>query len=167
MKKNIFHQLKEKDIKDVLYIYNYHIEHSIGNFEEKKMSFVSFSKFINSINKKKLPFIVSKTNNIISGFAFLSQYRNKSGYRFTFENSIYIHPEFVNKGIGNQLLKELVKNCKKNKIIKNIIAVIGDSKNYNSIKIHKKNGFIKIGILKKVGFKKNKWIDSVYMQKKL
>ena len=50
-------------------------------------------------------------------------------------------------------------------IIKNIVAVIGGSKNHSSIKIHKKNGFIKIGILKKVGFKKNKWIDSVYMQK--
>ena len=103
--------------------------------------------------------------NIIIGFAFLQPFRSKSGYRFTFENSIYVHPKFINQGIGNILLKNLIKSSKKNNLIKSIIAVIGDSKNYNSIKIHYKNGFKKIGILKSVGFKKNKWIDSVYMQK--
>ena len=97
----------------------------------------------------------------------LNKFRNKSGYRFTYENSIYIDPIFMNKGIGAELLKNLIKISKKNKKIKNIIAVIGDSKNYSSIKIHSKNGFKKIGILRKIAFKKNKWLDSVYMQKTL
>ena len=65
------------------------------------------------------------------------------------------------------ILKKLIEECRKNKNIKNLIAVIGGSDNISSIKIHEKNGFKKVGILKKVGFKKNKWIDSVYMQKKL
>ena len=49
----------------------------------------------------------------------------------------------------------------------NRVAVIGGSDNISSIKIHIKNGFEKVGILKKVGYKKNKWVDSVYMQKKI
>ena len=167
MKNNLIRNINKKDIRKVLKIYNYHIENSLGNFEEKKISLREFNKLVSSILSKKIPFIVSEMNREITGFAFLNEYRSKSGYRFTFENSIYINPKYINKGLGNMLLKNLIKLSKKNKIIKNIIAVIGDSKNKSSITIHLKNGFKKIGTLKKIGFKKNKWIDSVYMQKKL
>ena len=167
MKNNLIRNINKKDIRKVLKIYNYHIENSLGNFEEKKISLREFNKLVSSILSKKIPFIVSEMNREITGFAFLNEYRSKSGYRFTFENSIYINPKYINKGLGNMLLQNLIKLSKKNKIIKNIIAVIGDSKNKSSITIHLKNGFKKIGTLKKIGFKKNKWIDSVYMQKKL
>ncbi len=167
MKKNIIRSIKKSDIESVLSIYNFHIKNSLGNFEEKKMELSKFKKIIKDIKSKKLPFIVFENSNIIIGFAFLNNYRNKSGYRFSFENSIYVHQKYMHQGIGNKLLKSLILSSKKNKMIKNIIAVIGDSNNHSSIKIHQKNGFKKIGILKKIGFKKNKWIDTVYMQKKI
>ena len=165
MNKESIRKIQKKDIKKVLYIYNYHIENSLSNFAEKKITLRNFSTLVNKIIRKKLPFIIYEKNNNILGLAFLDEYRYKSGYRYTFENSIYVHPDFMNIGIGSKLLKNLILYSKKNNNIKNIVAVIGGSKNHSSIKIHKKNGFIKIGILKKVGFKKNKWIDSVYMQK--
>ena len=167
MKKTNIRYIKNRDISSVLKIYNFHIENSLGNFEEKKPTIKQFLKLLNKIISNNLPFIVFEVNNKIIGFAFLNEYRSKSGYRFTYENSIYVDPIYMNKGIGTKLLKNLIEFSKKNKKIKNIIAVIGDSKNYNSIKIHEKNGFKKIGVLKKVGFKKNKWLDSVYMQKTL
>ena len=167
MKNNLIRNINTIDIKNVLKIYNYHIENSLGNFEEKKISLKKMKKLVSNILSKKIPFIVSEMNREITGFAFLNEYRSKSGYRYTFENSIYINPKYINKGLGNMLLKKLIILAKKNKNIKNIIAVIGDSKNKSSIKIHLNNGFIKIGTLKKIGYKKNKWIDSVYMQKKL
>ena len=64
-------------------------------------------------------------------------------------------------------MEELLKKCKKSIKIKNLIAVIGGTNNTISIKFHKKHGFKYIGTLKKIGYKKNKWIDSIYMQKKL
>ena len=149
------------------FIYNYHISNSLGNFEENIISLKLFKLKINEILNKRLPFIVCEIDKEIVGFAFLNEYRKKSGYKYSYENSIYVHHKFVNNGIGSILLKNLIKSAKKNKMIKNIIAVIGDSKNHSSIKIHLKNGFKKIGILKKVGYKKKKWIDSVYMQKQL
>ena len=103
----------------------------------------------------------------LSRIAFVNKFREKSGYRFTFEHSIYIKPNQTNLGHGTKILRELIKICKKNKKIKNLIAVIGGSNNIASIKIHEKNGFKYAGTLKKIGFKKNKWIDSIYMQKKL
>jgi len=160
-------KISQKDLREALYIYNYFIEHSFFNFEEHKITLQKFKSEYKKIISKKLPYLVAEINNRVVGLAYLNNYRFKSGYKYTFENSIYIHPNFTNKRIGSKLIKKLISLSKKNKNIKNIVAVIGDSRNKISIKIHKKIGFKKIGILKRIGFKKNKWIDSVYMQRQI
>ena len=155
------------EILEALNIYNHYIENSLSNFEEKKISIKSFVSLYKSLKKKKLPFLIAKKNNETIGVAFVNSFRDKSGYRFTHEHSIYVSPKHLNYGHGSMILEKLLKECKKNKNIKNLIAVIGGSDNVSSIKIHEKNGFKKVGILKKVGFKKNKWIDSLYLQRKI
>ena len=157
-------KIRKKDMVEALFIYNYFIENSFSNFEENQLSLKKFQNQYEKINKKKLPFLIAEYEKIIVGIAYLNNYRFKSGYKYSFENSIYVHHHYINQGIGSQLLKKLIFESKKNKNIKNIIAVIGDSSNKISINVHKKNGFRKIGILKKIGYKKRKWIDSVYMQ---
>ena len=157
----------KNEISKSLKIYNYFIEHSLSNFEEKKLSKSTFNLLLRKIKKNKLPFILAIENNEVIGLAFVNKFREKSGYRFSYEHSIYVDPEFINNGYGNKILKELIKICKKIAKIKNLIAVIGGKNNFASIKIHKKNGFDYIGTIKKAGFKKNKWVDSIYMQKRL
>ena len=159
--------ISEKDLKIGLQIYNYFITNSFSNFEEKELAYKNFISLYKKIKSNKLPFILAKKNKDIVGIAFVNKFREKSGYRFTFEHSIYVNHKYSNLGYGTLILKELVKLCKKNKNIRNLIAVIGGSDNNASIQIHKKNGFKLIGTLKKIGFKKNKWIDSVYMQRKI
>ncbi len=158
-------RITKKEISESLKIYNYFIINSSSNFEEKKLSEKKFNDLFTKCKSYNLPFLVAKKNGETLGVAFVSKFREKSGYRYTFEHSIYVDPKFLNKGYGSIILNELIKACKKNNKIKNLIAVIGGSNNISSIKIHKKNGFKYIGTLKKVGYKKNKWIDSVYMQK--
>ena len=158
-------KISEKDLKSAHKIYNYYITNSYSNFEEKKLSFKDFYKNYKNINDKKLPFLVALYGEKVVGIAYLNQFREKSGYRFTVENTIYIHNNYVNKGIGSKLLKALINLSKKNKNIKLIIAVIGSIDSQSSIKIHQKLGFKKVGKIKKVGFKKNKWIDSIFLQK--
>lgn len=159
-----FRALEEKDIVDVLAIYNYHIINGLSNFEEEPHTYENFKKTLDEIKRQELPCIVCSKEDELIGFSYLTKFRNKSGYRFSFENSVYVHHDYVGMGIGNKILIELVRLSEKNRNIKTIIAVIGnDSK--ASIKIHKKNGFNMIGIIKKVGFKKNKWLDAIYMQK--
>ena len=164
VKKNNF---TDNEISKALKIYNYFIENSFSNFEEKKLSKSTFNSLLTNINKNKLPFILAINDNKVIGLAFVNKFREKSGYRFSYEHSIYIDPNYINNGYGNKILKELVKICKKTSKIKNLIAVIGGANNFGSIKIHKKNGFHYIGTIKKAGFKKNKWVDSIYMQKRL
>ena len=135
--------------------------------KKKKLSKSTFNLLLKKIKKNKLPFILAFEDKKVIGLAFVNKFREKSGYRFSYEHSIYVNPDYINNGYGNKILKELVKLCKKIKKIKNLIAVIGGKNNFASIKIHKNNGFQYIGTIKKAGFKKNKWVDSIYMQKRL
>ena len=148
-------------------IYNYYIENSYSNFEEKKITYNKFYKNYKYVTLNKLPYLVALDSNKVVGIAYLNKFREKSGYRFSFENTIYVHHNYIKQGIGNKLLDKLIFVSKKNKNIKIIVAVIGSIDNKGSIKIHKKNGFVKKGILKKIGFKNDKWIDAIIMQKNI
>ena len=160
-----FRNLKTSDIESVLEIYNFHISNGFANFEEKPFLYSDFFDLCQSIINANLPFIVCYFNKKIVGFAYLSNFRNKSGYRYSFENSIYVDSDYAGKGIGSKLLEELLKISSKDSKIKNIIAVIGGKDPESSIQIHKKNGFMIIGTLKNIGFKKKEWLDAIYMQK--
>ena len=143
-------KISKQYLKDAHKIYNYYIINSYSNFEEKKISFNQFNKnYINVVNNK-LPYLVALKDKKVVGLAYLNKFREKSGYRFAFENTIYIHNKYIKQGIGSKLLKALIDNSKKNKNIKLIIAVIGSIDNQSSIKIHQKLGFKKVVKLKKV-----------------
>ena len=159
--------LLKKNLKDALRIYNYYVVHSYSNFEEKKVSLNDFTDNYRNITNKKLPYLAAMIDENLVGIAYLNKFREKSGYKFTFENTVYVHEEYLNKGIGTKLLKELINISKRNKNIKKIIAVIGGIDSAGSVKIHKKNGFKKVGIFKKIGFKNGKWIDAIFMQKNI
>ena len=159
--------LLKKNLKDALKIYNYYVVHSFSNFEEKKVSLNDFADNYRKITNKKLPYLAAMIDKDLVGIAYLNKFRDKSGYRFAFENTIYVHNNYLKKGIGSRLLKQLITLSKKNKEIKKIVAVIGSIDSVGSIKVHKKLGFKNCGRLKKIGFKKGKWIDSIIMQKDL
>ena len=159
--------LLKKNLKDALEIYNYYVVNSFSNFEEKKISLNDFTNNYRKITNKKLPYLAAMIDKDLVGIAYLNKFRDKSGYRFTFENTIYVHNNYLKKGIGSKLLKQLITLSKKNKEIKKIVAVISSIDSVSSIKIHKKLGFKNCGRLKKIGFKKGKWIDCIIMQKDL
>ena len=159
--------LLNQHLKEAHRIYNYYIINSYSNFEEKKVNFKDFNNNYKIITYKKLPYLVALDNKKVVGFAYLNKFREKSGYRFAFENTIYVHNKYIKQGIGYKLLKELIDISKKNKNIKIIIAVVGNIDSKGSLKIHQNLGFKKSGILKKIGFKNGKWIDSIILQKHL
>ena len=160
-------KISEKYLKDAHKIYNYYIINSYSNFEEKKLTYKQFQINYKNVIKNKLPYLVALSENKVVGLAYLNRFREKSGYRFAFENTIYVHDQHTRQGIGYKLLKELLYISKNHKNIKLIVAVIGSIDSKGSLKLHKKLGFKKTGVLKKIGFKNNKWIDSIFLQKKL
>ena len=164
MKLKVTHIL-ECYLKEAHELYNYYIINSFANFEENEVSYKDFCKNFKNITKNKLPYIVALDDNKVIGIAYLNKFRDKSGYKFAFENTIYVNNEYIKEGIGSRLLEKLIYFSKKNKNIKKIVAVIGGIDCKGSLRIHKKFGFKKSGVLKNIGFKKNKWIDAILMQK--
>ena len=160
-------KISEKYLRDAHKIYNYYIVNSYSNFEEKKLTFNQFHNNYDNIIKKNLPYLIALSEKKVVGLAYLNIFREKSGYRFAFENTIYVHDKYTRQGIGYKLLKELLYVSKINNNIKLIIAVIGSIDSKGSLKLHEKLGFKKTGVLKKIGFKNNKWIDSIFLQKNL
>ena len=160
-------KISKQYLRDAHKIYNYYITNSYSNFEEKKLTFNQFHKNYKNIVKNKLPYLVALSEKKVVGLAYLNRFREKSGYRFAFENTIYVNHQYIRQGIGCKLLKELLYASKKNKNIKLIVAVIGSIDSKGSLKLHEKLGFKKTGVLKKIGFKNNRWIDSIFLQKNL
>ena len=160
-------KISEKHLREAHKIYNYYIINSYSNFEEKKLTYKQFQINYKNVIKNKLPYLVALSENKVVGLAYLNRFREKSGYRFAFENTIYVHDQHTRQGIGYKLLKELLYISKNHKNIKLIVAVIGSMDSKGSLRLHKKLGFKKTGVLKKIGFKNNKWIDSIFLQKNL
>jgi phosphinothricin acetyltransferase len=98
--------------------------------------------------------------------AYADRFRDRTAYRFTLEDSIYIDPAHFRRGIGRALLKELIARCEALGY-RQIIAVIGDSANDGSLRLHGDVGFELCGVYKKVGMKFGRWLDVVLMQREL
>ncbi len=105
-------------------------------------------------------------NNTVCGYAYASQYKERSAYRFTVESSVYIAPDQLRCGLGKALMKEIIFQCTKLGF-REMMAIIGDSENYASISLHESLGFGHIGIAHGIGVKFDRPIDVVFMQRPL
>ena len=148
-------------------IYNFYVSESLISFEEEPTDIQYWHEKFNLLDELGLPFIVAVSNSSeILGFAYLAPWRQKSAYRSTAENSIYLNKSAIGYGLGPKLLSELLR-LGKLAGIKEVVAVISDSGAETSIEMHKKFGFKKMGHLPRVGFKLNNWLGVNLMQKSL
>ncbi|MFQ5380670.1 MAG: GNAT family N-acetyltransferase [Dehalococcoidia bacterium] len=108
-----------------------------------------------------MPVLVAETGGRIAGFAYLSLYRTKVGYRFTREDTIYIHGDFRGQGIGTQLLGALVARARELGLHCLIAAIAGE--NEPSIALHRRLGFTVAGTKKECGIKFGRWLDLTEM----
>jgi phosphinothricin acetyltransferase len=112
------------------------------------------------------PYLVAERGGEVIGYAYAGPYRTRPAYRFTVENSVYVRPGNLRQGVGQQLMAALLAECTQ-KGFRQVIAVIGDSANHASIRLHESLGFSLVGTLRNIGFKFDRWYDSVLMQRKL
>ena len=115
---------------------------------------------------KGLPYLVAELDGRVLGFAYCQWFKPRPAYRFSAEDSIYLHPDAAGKGLGKLLLAELARQAEAAGIRK-LIAVIGDSTNAGSVGVHRAAGFTPVGTLTSCGWKFGKWLDIVLMEKTL
>jgi phosphinothricin acetyltransferase len=155
-----------EDVPAIQAIYAWHVTHGLASFEEVPPDCAEIARRREDVLARKLPYLVAQEGVEVLGYAYAAPYRSRSAYRFSVENSVYVKHDAPRRGIGRALLSELIGRCQRLGL-RQMIAVIGDSNNRASIGLHAALGFHPVGILRDIGFKHGRWVDSVIMQKAL
>lgn len=157
------------DIATVTSIYEHYVLSSKATFEESPPNVDEMLQRREAVLAFGGPYVVavSDDDGSVVGYAYAGPYRTRIGYRFTCENAVYVRDGLGQRGVGCALMRALIDRCESTSRFRQMIAVIGDSQNVASVRMHEKLGFVNAHVLRSVGFKFGQWIDVVVMQRAL
>ncbi len=154
------------DTPAITAIYRHHVLHGLATFEVDPPDAAEMLRRHAAVLELGLPYLAAEINGRIAGYAYASVYRARPAYRYTVEDSVYVHDDYAGQGLGSALMPALITGCARAGR-RQLVAVIGDSGNLASIRLHEKFGFQHVGMLPAVGFKFGRWVDSVLMQREI
>ena len=157
---------RDDDVPAIAAIYAHHVLHGVASFEEEPPSADEMRRRRGEIVSRGLPYLVAERGDRVIGYCYAGRFRPRSGYRFTLEDSIYVDPAEVGRGIGRALLEQVLAHCE-TLGYRQMVAVIGGRETVASIRLHEVLGFTHTGLFEAVGFKFGRWIDIVVMQRAL
>ena len=157
---------RDADAPEIAAIYGYYVRTALATFETDPPDAAEMLHRLHLVADRGLPCLVAELEGCVAGYAYAAPYRPRPAYRFTVENSVYVHPDRQRMGLGRLLLTELIAVCEAAGS-RQMVAVIGDSANVASIGLHEALGFRRVGVLLNVGFKSGRWVDTVLMQRPL
>ncbi|WP_236790489.1 GNAT family N-acetyltransferase [Amycolatopsis sp. GM8] len=151
------------DLPAIAEIYAHYVEHSVATFDLTAPDETEWKQRFDT----ELPFLVARLDGEVAGYAYCAPWKSRPAYRHTVEDSIYLAPAAVGRGIGGRLLDELLMRCQAAGV-REVIAVIADPGPENASPVlHRRRGFADIGRLTRVGFKRGRWVDTLLMQRTL
>jgi phosphinothricin acetyltransferase len=156
----------EADLPAMAAIYAHHVLHGTGTFEEVPPSEAELGGRVARVQTSGWAWLVAEQEGQVVGYAYYAQFRDRSAYRFSAEDSIYVREDVRGQGVGKALVAELLTRATA-KGFRQMFAVIGDSENVGSVGLHLSLGFRQVGVLKAAGLKFGRWVDVVFMQKAL
>jgi phosphinothricin acetyltransferase len=154
------------DVAAIGAIYAHAVRHGTGTFEVDPPADDEIARRRGEVLGRGLPWLVAEAGGEVVGYAYAAPFRMRPAYRFCVEDSIYLRPDAAGRGIGRLLLAELLARCA-DAGARQMLAVIGDSANDASIALHRALGFAPCGTLGAVGWKFDRWLDVVLMQRPL
>lgn len=147
-------------------IYGHHVLQGFGTFEEVPPDAEEMERRRAAIAGRGLPYVVAALGRKVLGFAYAGPFRPRAAYRYTVEDSVYVAPDAIGRGVGRAILAQVLDECAELGV-RQVMAVIGDSRNEASIGLHTALGFEPAGVGRSLGFKHGRWVDIVWMQKSL
>jgi len=155
-----------EDLPAILEIYNEAVLNTTASYDYEPRTLEHRTAWYDERLKAEYPILVAHDfGGRVLGWAALNPFHARVGYRFTSENSVYVAADQRGKGIGTLLMPPLIEGARK-RGLHAIIAAI-DAENEPSIRLHARFQFEKVAYLKEVGFKFNRWLDVVYMERLL
>jgi L-amino acid N-acyltransferase YncA len=156
----------DHDLVAIQTIYAHWVNHGTGSFELEPPTVADMAARRADVLSKGLPYLVCEHAGEVRGYAYANWFRPRPAYRFSVENSVYVHPDARRGGVARLLMCELLSRCEQAGA-RQAIAVIGDSANTGSIGLHTALGFHHVGTMQSTGWKFDRWLDTVFMQRQL
>lgn len=156
----------EKDIPAIAAIYAHAVVHGTASFELTPPVESEMSRRRSALLDADFPYLVAERGGAIVGYAYAGPYRPRPAYRSTVEDSIYVAPGAQGTGVGRRLLERLIGECEA-RDFRLMVAVIGDVESHGSIALHRSLGFHMVGTIPGIGYKHDRWLSTVLMQRPL
>ena len=162
----IIRPAQASDLGTITRIYAHHVLHGTATFETTPPTDAEMEGRYADVLSKGLPYLVAEQNSEVLGFAYCNWFKPRPAFRYSAEDSIYLAPTALGKGLGRLLLTELIGQAERAGV-RRMLAVIGDSGNAASIGLHRASGFEHVGVLSSCGWKFERWLDVVMMERSL
>ena len=157
---------REDDLPAITALYAQEVREGVATYEYDVPDLAQMRERWAAIRAQGYPYLVAEREGAFAGYAYASSYRTREGYRWTVEDTVYVHPDHVGRGVGRALLARLIDDCAALGF-RQMVAVIGDGTNTASVALHEKLGFGLVGVFKGLGRKHGRWLDTVQMQRSL
>ncbi len=154
------------DVPEMQAIYAYHVLHGTGTFEEVPPTIEELAARLEACTARGWAWLVATDATGVLGYAYYAQHKDRSAYRFTAEDSVYVREDVRGQGVGKALVAHLIEDATA-RGFRQMVAVIGDAENVGSIGVHASLGFTRSGVLRAAGLKFGRWLDVVTMQRPL
>lgn len=153
------------DVPAITAIYAHYVDHSTATFDLDAPDEEFMADKFGQMAGLGHPVVVAEREGKMLGYGYASVYRPRPAYRFACENTVYCAPEAHRQGVGTALMEEVIARSRAFGFTQ-MIAVI-TAEGAGSIRLHEKLGFREVGRHPAVGFKFDRWLDIVHMQKAL
>ncbi len=137
-------------------IYNHYIANTAITFETEPLTIEQMETRIADISAY-FPYLVYEMDGLVVGYCYANTWKSRCAYLHTLETTIYIHPDYVGRGIGRKLMHSLLEGL--NDIPAHALIAGISLPNEASVKLHESVGFEKVAHFKQVGWKFDRWID--------
>ncbi|MGV0789804.1 N-acetyltransferase family protein [Mycolicibacterium sp. XJ2] len=154
------------DLDTIGDIYAHYVENTVATFELVRPDRVEWNRRYGAVIEAGLPFLSAVLDGEIVGYAYCAPWKTRPAYRHTVEDSVYVAPYAVGRGVGGKLLDALLAGCT-TAGVREVIAVIVDADAAASAALHRGRGFLEAGRLAAVGFKHDRWLDTLLLQRSL
>jgi L-amino acid N-acyltransferase YncA len=154
------------DLDAIAEIYAHHVSTGVATFELDAPDVPELRRRFDAVKADGLPFLTATFDGEVAGYAYCTPWKTRPAYRHTVEDSVYLAPHAVGRGIGGRLLDRILDDCARTGI-REVIAVIVDTDDEASLALHRSRGFVDAGRLRAVGFKHGRWLDTVLLQRSL
>jgi phosphinothricin acetyltransferase len=155
---------RDADLPAVQAIYAHHVLHGTASFETVPPTVDEIAARRRAVLEAGLPYLVAEADGRVLGYCYATVYRPRPAYRHTIENSVYVAHDLAGRGVGAALMAALLARCEAGPW-RQMVAVIGGSGNAASLALHRRLGFRHVGVLRSAGYKFDRWLDTVLMQR--